>query len=80
MHHKQEMEEYIESQLSSEPPVSCDFKVGDKVIFTNYYGVEFELKVIGFSKDNDLFKYGNFIHLNSGAYWFPHKPSELRHI
>lgn len=54
------------------------FKVGDKVTFTNEFGVSFNgLTIIGIEKDNSF--YGRQIYTNSDAYWFPHKPSELTH-
>ncbi|MNC80483.1 hypothetical protein D3C75_1332890 [compost metagenome] len=46
----------------------------------NDYGVVFPgMEVIGFdtNPEHNLFKYGNFIHIDTGAYWFPHKRSEL---
>ena len=47
--------------LEENPPIQCDFKIGDKVIYTNDYGVKFNMEVIGFSETiND---YGQFIHL-----------------
>lgn len=70
--------DYIKKELSQRPPVPCDFKVGDKVIFKNDYGVEFELTVLGFS-NGTILKNGAFIHLDGGAYWFPHLPDCLRH-
>ena len=64
--------------LEKEPNIKCKFKLGDKVTFTNQYGVEFKDKtIIGFSHDGDLHKYGNHIHIDTDAYWFPHKEEEL---
>jgi hypothetical protein len=66
--------------LEQTPPEGCDLKVGDIVTFINEYGVVWPGKeVIGFdtNPEHNLFKYGNFIHLDSDAYWFPHKRSEL---
>jgi hypothetical protein len=54
------------------------FKVGDKVTFTNEFGVIFKsFTIIGIDKDNSF--YGRQIYLNTDSYWFPHKPSELKH-
>lgn len=74
------MKKYIEERLVSSPPVPCDFKVGDKVVYTNEFGVIFkDMEIIGFSKsDHDLFKYGKFIHLNSDCYWMPESPDSLQ--
>lgn len=65
------------------PPIECDLKVGDKVIYTNDNGVEFDMIVIGFSEDPYFLARGMFIHLtpdneHEGAWWFPHKRKELR--
>lgn len=67
-------------RLRQEPPIPCDFKVGDRVTFTNEFGVSFPGRVIiGFAAD-DSFN-GRFIHFTGidhpGAYWFPCKPDEL---
>lgn len=65
------------ASLDKEPPVECEFSVGDTVTFTNEYGVSFSgLKVLGFAKDT-LFQ-GRFIYLDSSCYWFAKKPESLR--
>lgn len=65
------------------PPEPCEFTIGQHVIFTNDYGLEFEMDVIGFSEDTSF--QGRFIHTivhgtdgKGSAWWFPHRPSELR--
>lgn len=69
--------------LSKEPPIECDFKIGDEVTFTNEVGVSFqEMIIIGFAdKPNPN---GAFIYIAypderafACAYWFPHSPKEL---
>jgi len=66
---------YAEKMLSATPKIETDYKVGDKVTFTNEYGVSFAGNtVIGFS-DEPL--YGRFIHLDHDCYWFPVKPESL---
>ena len=63
-------------RLKMEPPVECEFSVGDIVTFTNEYGVSFPgNKVIGFAADDEF--YGRFIHLDKEAWWFPVRPAEL---
>lgn len=66
------------------PPAGCttDLIVGEKVIYTNEYGISFEMEVIGFAK-NDSF-YGRYIHLiragtdgKGSAWWFPSHPDEV---
>ncbi|SPU49864.1 hypothetical protein [Bordetella trematum] len=68
------------AKLRQEPPFPCDLQIGDRVTFTNEYGVSFAgMRVIGFAKDDSF--YGRFIHLagpeHPGAYWFPHSRQEL---
>lgn len=60
------------------------FKVGDKVTFTNDYGVEFHnLTVTGLYTKPDcecsLYANGARYYLDTDAHWFPHKESSLRH-
>ena len=72
--------------LREHPTVPCGFKIGDRVEYTNDNGVKFDDEiVIGFANDANF--YGRFIHLSPGlteageprdAWWFPHKPSDLR--
>lgn len=54
--------------------------MGDRVTYTNEYGISFAaMKVIGFAEDDSF--YGRFIHLTGpehpGAFWFPHTREEL---
>ena len=72
--------------LDTEPPQPTQFKLGDKVIFTNDFGIEFEEEVIGYSKYDPMYtRYGHFIHIipTSGleeAFWYPHRENQLRKI
>lgn len=60
------------------PNPKVDFKPGDRVVFTNDYGVSFpDMIIIAISKDNDLWKYGHCIYLDKDSYWFPVKPENL---
>lgn len=82
---KKKFEDFVVT-LSKVPPVESNFKVNDVVTFTNDSGVEFPgMTIIGFSYDTSF--YGRFIYVAfpgdraySGgcAYWFPHKPEELK--
>lgn len=63
--------------LEKTPPLACDFKVGDKVIYTNDYGVEFDLVVKGFDK-LDQICHGRFIYVFEDAYWFSVRAEQLR--
>lgn len=69
---KQKLSDIIENP-------KIDFKVGDKVTYTNDYGVSFpDITIIAISKQNNLWKYGNCIHLNKDSYWYPVKPESLK--
>lgn len=58
------------------PPIPCDFIRGDKVTYTNDYGVEWKgLRVIGFS---DTVQNGRFIHLDMDCHWVPVKADRLK--
>ena len=61
------------------PFPKVDFKVGDKVAYTNPYGFTFHnFTVIDINKNNSLWKYGNYcIYLDKDSYWHPVKPEEL---
>lgn len=70
-----EYDEFLRG-LENEPPIECQFEVGDKVTYTNEYGVSFPgYQIVGFAKDDDF--YGRFIYLDNSSWWFPVKPSEL---
>lgn len=57
-------------------PVKCEFKIGDRVRFTNDSGVAFSnLEIIGFAEDDSF--YGRYIYLNTSSYWFPVHPDFL---
>lgn len=65
------------NNMVQDPPISCDFKIGDIVKFTNDYGVEFEPRtIIGFTTPKDIL-HGRFIHIDTDAPWFPVKPEQL---
>lgn len=55
------------------PNPEVDFRINDKVIVTNGYGVKFLRKIIGFTNPTT---YGGCILLNWDCWWFPVKPSE----
>lgn len=57
------------------PPLPCELKVGDKVTFTNDYGVEFHDKTVtGFAS---TVEYGRFVFLDIDSWWFPVRPENL---
>lgn len=55
--------------MVAESPVPCGFKVGDAVVFTNDYGVSFDLAVRGFAKVPH--GQGRLVYLNTTSWWFP---------
>lgn len=62
-----------------EPPVPCEFKVGDPVVFTNEYGVEFKLRVLGFDPEPVEREQGlAFIYVFKCAWWFAVPAATLR--
>lgn len=70
--------EQVKAELLMQPPEGCDLKVGDKVTYTNDYGVSFHgLTVIGFAKEPCN---GRFVHLDTDSYWFPVKPESLTKV
>ncbi len=62
-----------ENTLAPTPPTPCRFKVGDKVLFTNSYGIKFGPHIVlGFAGPDDvLTKYGKFIHIDVDSVWCP---------
>jgi hypothetical protein len=72
--------------LKQFPPVACQFKLNDRVIFTNDYGVSFTNIIIGFSADDSF--YGRFIHTiraeggswEGDAGWFANHPSQIKAV
>ena len=64
---------YADAQRTA--PVPCDLAVGDRVTYTNDYGVEFLNRVVtGFSPSVD---FGRFVYLDDEAWWFAVKPASL---
>lgn len=59
------------------PPVPCDFKLGDKVTFTNDNGVSFKDHLVtGFSPTVE--GNGRFVYLDFDCWWFSVKPDNLQ--
>lgn len=57
------------------PPLPCEHKVGDRVAFTNDYGVTFHNQVVtGFAS---TVEYGRFVFLDIDSWWFPVRPENL---
>lgn len=53
------------------------FKVGNKVTYTNEFGVSFQdMEIVGIADDSYDF-YNRRFFLNKSAYWFPVLASEL---
>ncbi len=74
------MEEFIKT-LTNVPPEGCDLQVGDKVEWTNDYGVVFHNTVIGFNYDGWYQKeYKKYVHFDTESYWFPHDHKNITKI
>lgn len=55
-----------------------EFKIGDKVTFTNEFGVQFEnLEILGFRKNEEWLP-DRKVYLNKSSYWFAVKLSEIK--
>lgn len=66
----------LSSDAETNPPIACNFKVGDKVNFTNDYGVVFRNETVtGFSP---TIEGGRFVYLDWASWWFPAKPEQLK--
>lgn len=77
-HEKRQLaqEQQFVASLAKEPPIACDLRVGDKVTFTNDYGVIFpDMTVRGF--DHEAEEGDRFIYTDSDAWWFPHTRAQL---
>lgn len=73
-----EVQNFIKKEKLSQFPLNGEqFKVGDKVTFTNDYGVSFsDLRVVGFS--NEIYPNSGTIYLDYDCYWFPTKPKTIK--
>lgn len=69
---------YADNHLSKTPPIDCGLAVGDVIDWENDYGVKWTHTIIGFS--HEVQSYGGFIHMNTDAYWFPHKLSQIKAV
>lgn len=57
---------------------NTDFKIGDKVTFTNEFGVSFEnLEILGFRENADFLPERK-VYLDTSSYWFAVKLSEIK--
>lgn len=65
----------LAKDAQTSPPVPTEFKVGDRVTFTNDYGVKFHDRVVtGFSPSVEN---GRFVYLDNDSWWFPLNPAQL---
>ena len=80
--HKQELEEWVsknEADFLKECPLNSGLKIGDKVTFTNDFGVVFKNhKVLGFTNSHLLFQYGRCVYLDLDCYWMPIAPKNIK--
>lgn len=72
---------HIQHGYSDKSPVPCDFKLGDKVIFTNDAGGQFTATVRGFCKEigNVLPKRFVYVFPDNSSWWLPVSPETLKH-
>lgn len=73
----------LATEMVDESPIPCDFKVGDRVIYTNDYGVEFENVVFGFTRKPHYVPERpdiepRFVYVHWDCWWFPARASSLR--
>jgi len=67
----------LPSDAQPSPPIPCNFKVGDRVTYTNDYGVSFRDELVtGFSPAVE--SYGGFVYLDKDSWWFPVPPGALQ--
>lgn len=73
--HKEEFEIWAKTHKVEKTSSRTNFKVGDKVTYTNEYGVFFEgHEILGFSPEDF---HGRFIYLDLDCYWMPQAPKNL---
>lgn len=62
-------------------PIPCAFAVGQRVIFTNENGVEFQATVRGFTAEVlSGVEDPRFVYLDTSCWWFPKSASSLRAV
>ena len=63
--------------LRKTSPVETEFKLGQRVVYVNDYGIIIDdYTIIGFADDDSY--YGKFIHIGTDSHWFMVAPSSLR--
>ncbi|KZX81086.1 hypothetical protein A3715_18260 [Oleiphilus sp. HI0009] len=63
--------------IQSVSPIECDLNKGDIVIYTNDYGVEFELTIAGFGQPSKT-RPEAFIYLDKDSWWYPVERQSLK--
>lgn len=70
---------FVERLSEISPNAKIDFKIGDKVSYTNNFGVVFHnLTITAIGCKHELWTYGNCIYLDKESYWYPVKPESLK--
>jgi hypothetical protein len=66
--------------VNTVPPVPCDLRVGDKIIYTNPQGLKSSIPftVTGFSHDPTDVSYNRFVYLDWSCFWFATTPARCR--
>lgn len=74
---------HVQHGYSDQSPIPCDFKLGDRVIYTNDYGLTFIRTVRAFKKAiTPDFLPNNFIYIfgDTSCWWSPVAPETLKHL
>jgi hypothetical protein len=66
----------VPSDMQATPPLACLFRPGDRVVFTNDNGAQFNKTVRGFAKE--VHGAGRFVYLDLDCWWFPVSPAQLQ--
>jgi len=73
--HKEEFEQWAKTHKVESTTDRTWLKVGDKVTYTNTFGVVFEgHEILGFAPEDF---YGRFIYLDLDCFWMPQQESSL---
>jgi hypothetical protein len=63
---------------TEQAPEGCTLKVGDKVRYTNDYGLEFDLVVKGFTANCEREDWGRTVYIFNDCWWFPVRPEQCQ--
>ena len=83
--YKRQFSEFVEranvklfENLSDVMDADVQLKVGDRIMFTNDYGITFGYyEVLGFCEPDE---YGHCIYFDHAAYWYPCRVNQVRKV